>query len=180
MKLLAAVVLGMLISGCGGSKNPLFLGSGSESANAGSLKTTQAVGNSTIAEIYAGSCKEISRGGFIWMTDSVLLEDLVAPLGDGAATAIVQKVSFDSQGALMVDFGEIPTPGFDVRLMNKQLQLDGSKAIVQVDLVKLSESADRLPQVLTHPCAIYVVPSLGYNILEVQSALGDVFTTFEN
>lgn len=183
MKLLTGVVLGIglvLMSSCGGSKNPLFSGSGSESANAGSIRKTAAGGSSLISEIYAGTCKDISRGGFIWMADPVLLADLVAPLGNDSAAEILRKVNFSSQGALMVDFGEMPSPNFDVKLMKNQLQLDGPKAIVQVDLVKSSGTGVRAPQVVSHPCAIYVVPSVGYSTLEIQSELGDVFTSFEN
>lgn len=183
MKLLTSVVLGfglILMVSCGGSRSPLFTGSGSESADASSLRKVRSGERSNISEIYAGSCKQISRGGFIWMTDSFSLADLVAPLGNNAAAEILRKVSFDSQGALMVDFGEMPSPDFNVKLMNKQLQLDGPRAILQVDLIKPSASANRAPQVVTHPCAIYAVPSVGYTTLEIQSELGDVFTSFEN
>lgn len=190
LKTIIAVGLGFLvIAGCAPSRTDLFQ-SGNSEARVSKLdrkvKSTAGAGgasgnsSSVITEIYAtDKCQAVSRGGFIWLTDQVVLEDLLTPLGAEAATEITTKVNFDLQGVLMVDFGTTPTPAYRVKLMQDKLQLDGPKAMVQVDLVK--PAADKkMVQVVSHPCALYAMPRLGYTTLEVQSGLGDVFTTFSN
>lgn len=145
------------------------------------IRTVRGGGSSLISEIYsAGKCDAVSRGGFIWITDKVSLTDLLSPLGAAGSAGVTSQVNFTTQGALMVDFGATPTPAYKVKLVNNKLKLDGLKAIVQVDLVKPASSGKKQAQVVSHPCAIYVMPRVGYSTLEVQSELGDVYTSFVN
>lgn len=173
----------LLTSACAPSRTQLL----SDQVNKGLLggKLTRSVKggtrNSLITELYtSGKCGAVSRGGFIWMTDKVVVADLLAPLGAEQVSQLLSKVNFDSQGVLMVDFGTTPTPAHRVDLLENKLQLNGPKAIVRVDLVKPAGNGKRMPQVVSHPCAVYSLPRLGFTVLEIQSGLGDVFTTFSN
>lgn len=134
-----------------------------------------------ITEAFAtDDCGSVSRGGFVWFTSAADFNNWIIPMEPRKAELIKQRVPFDEQGALLIDFGSLPTPGYGIKLMANQLQIDGNKAIVQVDLIKPSASAKKRAQVLSHPCALFVLPRLGYTTLEVQTALGDVLASFEN
>ena len=187
MKLVTGITLGLgllVAIGCAASRNDFANDSGIQASISNLSRTTASVdgrSSSSISTVYSSdNCNAITRGGFIWGTDAVVMSDLLSPLGVANAELILSKIDFETQGALMVDFGVTPTPDYRVKLMKDQLQLDGPKAIVQVDLVKPAANGKRKVQVLTHPCAIYVVPRVGYSTLEVQSGLGDVFTSFSN
>lgn len=185
MKLVTGITLGLgllLATGCASSRSDLFKGNDDQATVSNLTRMTKnAGGSSGISAVYSSdNCSAITRGGFIWLTDPVVLADLLAPLGTANADLALNKVNFETQGALMVDFGVMPTPDFSVKLMKDRLQLDGPKAIIQVDLVKPAASNKRKVQVVSHPCTIYVLPRVGYSTLEVQSELGDVFTSFSN
>lgn len=185
MKIATGISLGLsllLVTGCTSLRSILPSGNDNQSST-GNLtrKVAKDAASSSISAVYSSKdCRSISRGGFIWITDEVVLADLLAPLGAASANAVMDKLNFERRGALVVDFGEVPTPNFNVRLMRERLQLDGSKAIVQVDLVKPPANGKRNVQAVTHPCSIYAIPRTGYSTLEVQSELGDVFTSFSN
>lgn len=185
MKLVTGITLGLgllLATGCATSRSDLFKGEDNQTGSNQTRMVKSGAGSSSISAVYSSNnCSAITRGGFIWLTDQVVLADLLAPIGVANADLVLNQVNFATQGALMVDFGVMPTPDYRVKLFSERLQLDGPKAIVQLDLVKPAATAQkRQPQVVTHPCAIYVMPRVGFSTLEIQSELGDVFTSFSN
>ncbi len=180
-----ALLLGVAASGCAQTQSILF---GSDASGAsGNKRTVRATLDSAlITEAYSTDrCDALSRGGFIWFTDAVGLGDWLRPLGEKQSNEVMDRVPLASQGALLVDFGTVPTPGHRISLVNNRLLVSGEKAVLQVDLVKSADTAGamstkKMPQVLTHPCALYVLPRLGFKVLEIQTGLGDVLTSFEN
>jgi len=149
----------------------------------------QQVSNLLITEAYATDrCGAMSRGGFIWIEDEVDLAAWLTPLASAESQQILARLPFATQGALIVDFGSVPTPGYTIALTSNRLRVGDVKAVLQIDLVEPSapgkavtgntKPGKRMPQQLAHPCKVLAVPKTGYSTLEIQSSLGDVLTSF--
>lgn len=180
----------LMLAGC--TTKPTELSSGGGSAgnmkpamfNKRTVKSTLPAGvgaEKTIQELYTTDrCGAISRGGFTWSTNPVVFDDMLQSFDLQTRKSLISRVDFTSKGVLMVDFGEVPTRQHSIKLFDDRLVRDADKAIVQVDLVKANTVGKKVIQVVSHPCTMFVVPRVGYNTLEIQSSLGDVFTSFKN
>lgn len=132
-----------------------------------------------------GSCESLSRGGSIWFTDAATLADWLKPLGARQSKLILDRAPLETKGALLVDLGTVPTPGYSIGLVTNRLAVTGNKAVVHVDLMKSEipgpgAANKRRPQVLTHPCSLFVLPRFGYSTLEVLTGPGEFLISFDN
>lgn len=142
----------------------------------------ESVGKGSIKQIFqTDRCSDLSRGGFVWFTDSVGFDDWLAPLSPELMAQVKSRVDFSKQGVLLLDYGIAGTGGAGSTVMSESLELKGSEAIVKVKRYEPSPTdRKKRAQVVTHPCSLHVMPRLGFSTLVVHSELGDRLTSFEN
>ena len=129
--------------------------------------------STTISSLFkSNDCQRISRGGFMLLQDPVVLEDLLMPLGLAAAQATVAQVNFQTEDVLVVDFGAQPTKNVSIGLASDQLDIDGNRAIVKVNLPQRIQGKKQA-QVVSHPCEFYVLPKTGHQGVEIRSQFND-------
>jgi len=140
------------------------------------------VASGSIAQIFrTDRCSDLSRGGFIWFTDTVSLDDWLAPLSSELMAQVKSKVDFSKQGVLLLDYGIAGTGGAGSTIMGDSLELKGSEAIVKIKRYEPSSTdKKKRAQVVTHPCSLHVMPRAGFNTLVIQSEQGDRLTSFVN
>ena len=148
------------------------------------LPADPATGSATglIEQIYqTDRCNDLSRGGFIWFTETVGFDDWLSPLSPELVTQVKSKVDFSKQGVLLVDYGIAGTGGVATTVASKRLELKGSEAIVKVKRFEPSSTnKKRRAQVVTHPCSLHVMPRTGFSTLVVHSEQGDRLISFAN
>ncbi len=178
---LLAVLLLVALGGCAPSRtNNLFSAGSWKPEPAKRIEVSTGTGRVITKAFTTNNCGSVSRGGFIWFTSAADFDHWVAAFDVAEAETVRARVPFDEKGALLVDFGSLPTPGYDIRLMENRLEFNRDKAIVKVDLVKPAGQTKKRVQMISHPCALFVMPRSGYRTLEVQTGLGDVLTVFAN
>ena len=158
--------------------------SGTPVANAGSAAGSKAVlssGSGSIQEIFrTDRCSDLSRGGFIWFTETVGLNDWLSPLSPELMAQIRSRVDFAKQGALLVDYGIAGTGGA-AATVSGSLERKGDEAIVKVERYEPSPTdRKKRAQVVTHPCSLHVISRTGFDTLVIQSEQGDRLTSFAN
>ncbi len=132
-----------------------------------------------IEQVYrTDRCNVLSRGGFIWFTNEVVLNDWLSPLQSDVAAKTREKIDFKTQGALLLDYGVAGSKGAGAEVVNKSLEIKGQEASVTVRQFKPSQGK-RTAQVVTHPCALYSMPRSGFNKLVVISEFGDRLVEFD-
>jgi len=137
--------------------------------------------NGAITRIFqTDRCNELSRGGFIWFTDVVVLDDWLSPLSPEMIKQVKSNVDFSKQGVLLLDYGTAGTGGAGATVMNERLELKGKEAIVKVKRFKASSTDKKRAQVVTHSCSLHVMPRIGYSTLVIHSEQGDRLTSFVN
>jgi len=137
--------------------------------------------NGSIQRIFqTDRCNELSRGGFIWFTDVVVLDDWLSPLSPEMIKQVKSKVDFSKQGVLLLDYGTAGTGGAGATVMNERLEVKGKEAIVKVKRFKASSTDKKRAQVVTHPCSLHVIPRTGFSTLVIHSDQGDRLTSFAN
>lgn len=175
------------------SITPLITSSGTFStagnrASATNVRTALAT-NTTSGSDLTGSiqqifntdrCNKLSRGGFIWFTDSVVLDDWLAPLTPVVAKDVRRQMDFSKQGALLLDYGVAGTSGAGAMVVSKQLEVKGKDAFITVKKINPNATEKKKIQVVTHPCSLYVMPRTGFSTLVIQSEQGDRLTSFAN
>lgn len=124
-------------------------------------------------------CNVLSRGGFIWFTNEVVLNDWLTPLDPAEAKAVRSKIDFSEQGALLLDYGIAGSKGSGASVVGDTLEIKGQDAIVRVKQFK-APANKRSVQVVTHPCSLFVMPRTGFTNLVVLSDLDDKLVSFEN
>ena len=124
-------------------------------------------------------CNTLSRGGFIWFTDQVGLNDWLSPLDADEAEQIVSKIDFSKQGALLLDYGIASSKGAGASIVDSKLEIKGQEAFVRVKQFKAPKNKKSV-QVVTHPCSLFVMPRTGFTTLVVLSDLNDKLMSFEN
>lgn len=135
---------------------------------------------STIKQIFqTNRCGDLSRGGFIWFTNEVTLDDWLTPLSAELAQQIKGQVNFDNQGVLLVDSGIEASPGGGTVITDNQLYIVGSEAYLVLKKFELPKDKKRA-QVVTHPCTMYVMSRTGYELLSVRNEYGERLISFEN
>ncbi len=139
-------------------------------------------GGGAIQQIFqTDRCNDLSRGGFIWFTDTVGFDDWLSPLSPALKAQVKSGVDFSQQGVLLIDYGVAGTGGAGTTVMSKSLELKGSEAIVKVKRYQPSATDQKKrAQVVTHPCSLHVMPSAGFSTLVIHSELGDRLTSFAN
>lgn len=136
--------------------------------------------DASIVQIFqTNRCGDLSRGGFIWFTNEVTLDDWLKPLSPDLAQQIKSQVNFNTQGVLLVDYGLEASPGGGTEIADKQLRVESSEAFVVLKKLELDKSKKRV-QMVTHPCTMYVMPRTGYDFLSVRNELGEQLIMFEN
>jgi len=147
---------------------------------ASSLSPGSATGS--VQQIYrTDRCNELSRGGFVWFTDTVGFDDFLTPMSSEEVVQVKSKVNFSKQGVLLVDYGIAGTGGAGSTLMNESLEIKGPEAIVKVKRNDPSSTDNKKrAQVVTHPCSLYVMPRTGFDTLVVHNEFGDRLTSFSN
>lgn len=123
-------------------------------------------------------CNRLSRGGFIWFTDQLVLDDWLSPLEPAIADEVRSKIDFIQQGALLLDYGIAGSKGSGATLLG-ELEIDGQDGVVTIKQFK-APANKKTAQVVTHPCSLFVLPRLGFSKLVVVSDLGDQLTSFDN
>ena len=154
----------------------LVAGCASTTSSTGLSRSVVPVSNTTIVSLYkSANCESISRKGFMLVSDNVMLQDLLAPLG--LAANDIAQVDFQRHQVLVVDFGAQPTAGFDVSLASNTLQAEAGKAVVRVNMPERT-TQKRQAQVVSHPCGLYLLPRSGQQTVEIRSQFNDVLTRF--
>gem|GEM_PF-5946528 len=124
-------------------------------------------------------CNLLTRGGFIWFTESVSFNDWISPLDAGQAEQVRSKIDFSKQGVLLVDFGVAGSKAAGATVIDDQLEIKGQEGLVKV--MRVNPPADnRTAQVVTHPCTLFVMPRSGYSSLVVLSEQDDRLISFDN
>ena len=193
-KLIPIVAVATLLSACGvlewntdssavGKQRPLFTSSkegGQRTVQSGN-SVASAIGGPKIKQIFQTErCNDLSRGGFIWFTDEVVLNDWLSPLGADLVNQVRSQVDFSNQGALLVDFGVAASSGAGVEMLSDQLLKSGNEAIVKIKQNKAQSTDKKRIQMVTHPCSMYVMPRKGFDTLVIHSDQGDRLTSFKN
>lgn len=185
---LTFVIAGSLF-GCGilesegrAASSPLFTSDGKRTSQTVQSQSARSstFGGGIIEIFQTNRCNDLSRGGFIWFTDEVVLNDWLSPLGPELAGQVKAKVDFSSQGVLLLDNGIAASPGAGIEVLNNQLVMKGSEAIVQIRQNKAASKTKKRAQVVTHSCSLHVMPRSGYKTLVIQSEQGDRLTSFSN
>ena len=146
----------------------------------GANAATARIVGSGIGRIFqTNRCNDLSRGGFVWFTNMANLDDWLSPLGADLIGRIKSQVDFERQGVLLADFGIEASPGGGYEMISRELLIQDTKGIVKLKKIKLPNDKKRV-QVVTHPCTLYAMPRVGYQVLSVQNEHGDVLTEFEN
>ena len=145
-----------------------------------SLSASAATG--AIEQIFqTDRCNDLSRGGFVWFTDTVGFNDWLSPLSPEQQAQVKSRVDFSQQGVLLIDYGIAGTGGAGTTVMSKGLELKGSEAIVKIKRYEPSPTdKKKRAQVVSHPCSLHAMPRGGFNTLVVHSELGDRLTSFAN
>ncbi len=193
-KLIPIVAVTTLLSACGvlewntdssasNRQEPLFTSSndvGKRTIQSDSSIGTP-IGGESIKQIFqTDRCNDLSRGGFIWFTDEVVLNDWLSPLGPALVKQVRSQVDFSSQGALLVDFGVAASSGAGVEMLSDRLVKSGSEAIFKIKQNKAQSKDKKRIQMVTHPCYVYVMPRKGFDTLVIHSEQGDRLTSFTN
>ena len=163
----------ILNSGRSGNNNP----SVAVQKSAATLKTATSMPVRAIFQ--TDRCEALSRGGFIWFTDEVVLDDWLSPLKEDEAKRVTAQIDFSKQGALLVDFGVAGSRGVGVSVLGDKLEIKGQDALLRIGQIKPS-AAKKVAQVVTHPCSLFVMPRSGFTNLVILSDMDDRLTSFEN
>jgi hypothetical protein len=147
-------------------------------------KTTQAsVAGKTdsgdnIALLYeTARCELISRGGFILIDNTVVLENLLLPLGARVAQETTGRVDFNTHRVLLVDNGASPSGGYASGLVSSAVEPQGDTGVVRIRLPQQAIPAKRQTQNLSHSCALYTIPA-DYRTIQVRSQFDDLLVEF--
>lgn len=124
-------------------------------------------------------CNALSRGGFIWFTDEVVLNDWLSPLDDEQAGQVTSKIDFSTQGALLLDFGIAGGKGAGALIVDDEIEIKDQTAFVRVKQFKAPANKKGV-QVVTHPCSLFLLPREGFTRLVVLSDMDDELTSFDN
>lgn len=159
--------------------------SGSIANSTGSIdaRTTSVLGGSggSIQQIFkTDRCNKLSRGGFIWFTDTVVLDDWLSPLSLELKRDVKSRVDFASQGVLLLDYGVAGKKGAGAIVSSKDIAMKGKEAFITVKRLDPSATSKERVQVVAHPCSLHVMPRTGFETLVIQSEVGDRLTSFAN
>ena len=123
-------------------------------------------------------CNRLSRGGFIWFTNQVVLDDWLSPLEPAEASKVRSKIDFTRQGALLLDYGVAGSKGSGATVLG-DLKINGQDGVIKIKQFK-APANKKGAQVVTHPCSLFVMPRTGFSTLVVLSDQGDRLTSFDN
>ena len=135
-------------------------------------------------------CGDLSRGGFIWFTDKVALDNWLTPPGTQIVEDTELQIDFATQGVLLVDFGVAATPGAGTEIVTDQLLREDGKAFFTIRQHSnqafgkkpsgKKPGTKRRIQVITHPCTLYSMPRHGYDVLVIQNEFGEQLASIRN
>ena len=154
-------------------------------STAGGLTSGQTASSDSLNSVAAGKpifqtdrCNRLSRGGFIWFTNQVVLDDWLSPLESAEASQVRSKIDFSKQGALLLDYGIAGSKGSGATVLG-ELKVNGQDGVIKIKQFK-APANKKSPQVVTHPCSLFVMPRTGFSTLVVLSEQGDKLTSFDN